>query len=102
MVSKLPLPLVHGTGDAEVSPLNSEFLVAAAGELKELRSPSNMGHTSGVRDLEDEYSKIVIGLPRASGRLIQGQVREWTLRQKLNLGGNRNSRGHSPHSYRPA
>ena len=68
MVSKLPLPLVHGTGDTEVSPLNSEILFAAAGEHKELRSPSNMGHTSVVRDLEDEYSKIVIGLPRASGR----------------------------------
>jgi uncharacterized protein len=60
-ISPRPLLLIHGTADTDVSPINSEILYAAAGEPKELRWLPDLGHTRGVRDLQEEYVPLIVG-----------------------------------------
>jgi dipeptidyl aminopeptidase/acylaminoacyl peptidase len=60
-ISPRPLLLIHGTADADVSPGNSEALFAAAGEPKELVLLPGIEHASGMKDVPDDYTELIVG-----------------------------------------
>ena len=60
-ISPRPLLLIHGAADTEVSPANSEALLEAAGEPKELQLLPGVKHTRGMEKIPNQYSKLIVG-----------------------------------------
>ncbi|HEU0020720.1 MAG TPA: alpha/beta hydrolase [Dehalococcoidia bacterium] len=60
-ISPRALLLIHGVADTELFPGNSEALLAAAGEPKELVLLPDIVHGRGIKDLPDEYAELIVG-----------------------------------------